>query len=292
MFLERFFNYISFEKRYSQHTISSYRLDISQFQAYLSISNIDLLSVNHHDIRGWILSLSDDGIENRSVNRKISTLKTFYKFLVREGMLEINPTQKISTPKIAKELPVFIEVDKMDFLLDNEFFDAGFEGERDRLVLEFLFGTGVRLIELINIDNKNIDLVEGKVKVLGKRNKERIVPLSKTLVQLIEKYQNLKLSSFEGNISTSLIVTNKGTKVYPKFIYRIVRKYLSFVTTRKKRSPHVLRHTFATALLNAGADINAIKDLLGHANLAATQIYTHNSIERIKSIYKQAHPKA
>lgn len=292
MFLERFFNYISFEKRYSQHTVSSYRLDISQFQTYLGVNNIDLINVNHHDIRGWILSLTDDGIENRSINRKISTLKTFYKFLVREGILEVNPTQKISTPKIGKQLPVFMEVDKMDFLLDNEFFDSGFEGERDRLVMEFLFGTGVRLIELVNIENKDIDLAEGKVKVLGKRNKERIVPISKTLVKLIEKYQTLRFSYFDDNISTSLIVTNKGNKVYPKFVYRIVKKYLSFVTTRKKRSPHVLRHTFATALLNAGADINAIKDLLGHANLAATQIYTHNSIERIKSIYKQAHPKA
>ncbi|WP_353139290.1 tyrosine-type recombinase/integrase [Pseudopedobacter sp.] len=292
MFLERFFNYITYEKKYSAHTIQSYRTDIAQYQSFLHLFEVDILSATHQQIRSWIMEMIDKEISPRTVNRKISALKTLYSFLSSEELILENPTQKIIAPKMAKELPVFLETDKINALLDYYDFENNFGGKRDRLILDFLFCTGVRLSELLGVMESDLDLQEKKVKVLGKGNKERIVPIPDSLVLTIKEYLIEKKNEFPDNKEGNFIVTNKGLKAYPEFIYRIVKKYLSFITTKSKKSPHVLRHTFATALLNAGADINAIKELLGHASLAATQVYTHNSIERIKSIYKQAHPKA
>lgn len=292
MFIDRFFNYITYEKRYSKHTITAYKNDISQYQSFLASQETDVLSVTHHQIRNWIVTLMDENIDVVSVNRKISTLRTLYKFLVREGLIQKNPTYRISAPKKTNKLPVFLDTDKLDFLLDSEVFNDDFKGIRSRLIIELLFGTGIRLSELLSLKESDVDLVERKIKVLGKRNKERIIPLTQTLVLLIKDYLFKKKQEFLTDNSAILIITDKGQEAYPAFVYRIVTKHLSFVTTKTKKSPHILRHTFATALLNAGADINAIKELLGHANLSATQIYTHNSIERIKTIYKQAHPKA
>ena len=292
MFLDQFIKYLTFEKRYSQHTIIAYKNDIIQYQQHLTSLETEIQSANHQNIRSWIIDLMDNSLDAKSINRKISTLRSFYKFLQKEKVITDNPVQKVLAPKTAKKLPVFITDDKLTTLLDSNSFSDDFEGLRDKLVLELLFGTGIRLSELLGLKTSNVYLNEKTVKVLGKRNKERIIPINLTLTNLLNHYIVEKNNQDYSNNPEVLIVTNTGAKGYPKLIYRIVQKYLSLISTQEKKSPHVLRHSFATSLLNKGADINAIKDLLGHANLAATQIYTHNSIERLKSIYKQAHPKA
>lgn len=292
MFLEQFIKYLTFEKRYSQHTIIAYKNDIIQYQQHLTSLETEIQLANHQNIRSWIIDLMDNSLDAKSINRKISTLRSFYKFLQKEKVITDNPVQKVLAPKTAKKLPVFITDDKLTTLLDSNSFSDDFEGLRDKLVLELLFGTGIRLSELLGLKTNNVYLNEKTIKVLGKRNKERIIPINLTLTNLLNHYIVEKNNQEYSNNSEVLIVTNTGAKGYPKLIYRIVQKYLSLISTQEKKSPHILRHSFATSLLNKGADINAIKDLLGHANLAATQIYTHNSIERLKSIYKQAHPKA
>lgn len=304
MFLDRFIRYIKFEKRYSPHTVSAYQSDLDQFISFLN--NPDNVTpapapeithpsqITHHQIRNWMVELMNHKIIARSINRKIATLRKYFKFLLQEGIIEINPASKITTPKIPKNLPVVVEDVKLSQMLDDaETFSNDFKGVRDKLVIEMLFGTGMRLSELLGVKDTDVNVYEGTVKVLGKRNKERIIPVNSELKLLIAEYQQLKKNQdFSGNNSLTLIVTDKGAGAYPKLVYLIVQKYLSYISTQNKRSPHVLRHTFATSLLNRGADLNAIKELLGHANLSATQIYTHNSVERLKSIYKQAHPKA
>ncbi|WP_367187139.1 tyrosine-type recombinase/integrase [Mucilaginibacter sp.] len=304
MFIDRFIRYIKFEKRYSPHTVSAYQSDLDQFIAFLN--NPDKLipaptpeithptQITHYHIRNWMVEMMNHQIIARSINRKIATLRKYFKFLLQEGVIEINPASKINTPKIPKNLPVIVEDVKLSQMLDeNKVFSSDFKGLRDKLVIEMLFGTGMRLSELLGVKDTDINTYEGTIKVLGKRNKERIIPVNHELKLLIAEYQQLKKKQdFFGNNSLMLIVTDKGTNAYSKLIYLIVQKYLSYISTQTKKSPHVLRHTFATSLLNRGADLNAIKELLGHASLSATQIYTHNSIERLKSIYKQAHPKA
>ncbi|MDO3642498.1 tyrosine-type recombinase/integrase [Mucilaginibacter sp. L3T2-6] len=304
MFIDRFIRYIKFEKRYSAHTVSAYQSDLDQFISFLN--NPDNLTpapnpeithpsqITHHLVRNWMVELMNRKIIARSVNRKIATLRKYFKFLLQECIIEVNPASKITTPKIPKNLPVVVEDVKLSQLLDDsDVFSSDFKGVRDKLVIEMLFGTGMRLSELLGVKDTDVNLYEGTIKVLGKRNKERIIPVNSELKILIAEYQQLKKKQdFSGNNSLTLIVTDKGANAYPKLIYLIVQKYLSYISTQNKKSPHVLRHTFATSLLNRGADLNAIKELLGHANLSATQIYTHNSVERLKSIYKQAHPKA
>jgi len=303
MFLERFIRYIKFEKRYSPHTVSAYQSDLDQFFTFLN--NPDKLTpapepvitdpsqITHYHIRNWMVDLMDDKILARSINRKIATLRKYFKFMVQEGAIEINPASKINTPKIPKNLPVVVEDAKLTQMLDDdEVFTDDFKGIRDKLIIEMLFGTGMRLAELTGIKDTDINIYEGTIKVLGKRNKERIIPVNHELRLLLNEYLELKKNQQFDNNSLKLIVTDKGTDAYAKLIYLTVQKYLSYISTQSKKSPHVLRHTFATSLLNRGADLNAIKELLGHANLSATQIYTHNSVERLKSIYKQAHPKA
>jgi integrase/recombinase XerC len=292
MFLEQFFKYLTYEKRYSKYTLIAYRNDIAQFQQYLATQESTILLANHQTIRSWMVLLMEENLDPRSINRKISTLRSLYKFLIKEGAVQENPVLKIQTPKTAKKLPNFIPEEKLTNLLDQDVFGHDFAGMRDKLVIDLLFGTGIRLSELIGLKTTDIQLIEKTIKVLGKRNKERIIPINQTLISLIETYIVEKNIQSSSNISNHLIVTNTGAQAYPKLVYRIVQKYLTMISTQDKKSPHVLRHSFATSLLNNGADINAIKDLLGHANLSATQVYTHNSIERLKSIYKQAHPKA
>jgi integrase/recombinase XerC len=295
MFLERFIQYIQHEKRYSPHTVSAYKSDLEQFFSFLNhpeqtVSHPSEITYQH--IRGWMVNLMEDKTA-RSVNRKLATLRKYFKFLVREGLLTSNPASKIQSPKIVKHLPIVVEDEKLNAMLNsNEVFSDDFAGVRDKLVIETLFGTGIRLAELVGLKEDDINFYDGTMKVLGKRNKERIVPINHELKKLLERYVVLKKSENFNNNSITLLVTNKGTEAYPKFIYLIVQRYLSHISTQDKKSPHVLRHTFATSLLNRGADLNAIKELLGHANLSATQVYTHNSVERLKSIYKQAHPKA
>jgi integrase/recombinase XerC len=292
MFLEQFLKYLQFEKRYSPHTLTAYKNDLFQFSRFLKSLDTEIQLANHQIIRSWIVLLMDEDIDPRSINRKISTLRSLYKYLHREKIVEENPVLKIQTPKVAKKLPTFISDDKLNGLLDGKVFEDDFSGLRDKLIIELLFGTGIRLSELLGIKEKDIHIAEHTLKVLGKRNKERIIPINYSLISLLDNYSVEKKNQGFSNNSDVLIVNDKGSPAYPKFIYRAVQKYLKMISTQEKRSPHVLRHSFATSLLNNGADINAIKDLLGHANLAATQVYTHNSIERLKSIYKQAHPKA
>ena len=293
MFIEQFIRYLQFEKRFSPHTVTAYKNDLDQFSQYIVAFQTELLNVTHQHVRTWIVSLMDDGIEARTINRKISSLRSFYKFLQREDLIGNSPMIYVRAPKIPKRLPIVITEQKMDILLDaQDVFSNDFQGIRDRLIIELLYGTGMRLSELVNLSDHDINRYEQQIKVLGKRNKERIIPISKPLAKLVGDYQLQKLNQNFDNKSSALIVTNQGNKVYAKFIYRTVNLVLSFISTHDKKSPHILRHSFATSLLNRGADLNAIKELLGHSSLAATQVYTHNSVEKLKSIYKQAHPKA
>ncbi len=294
MLISSFLTYLQHEKRYSPHTLLAYETDLRQYEQYIQINfELTLLTAKASQVRSFMVSLMDDKISANAINRKISSLRSFYKYLQRESILIVNPMLLIRAPKVPKRLPVFVEEHKMDQLLDSEtVFNDEFSSQRDKLVLELLFGTGIRLAELLLLKDTDINSYESTIKVLGKRNKERIVPLHPTLLKEVEAYISLKyVQNFDNKIPT-LIVTNTGIAAYPKMIYRIVNRYLTLISTQDKKSPHVLRHSFASSLLNRGADLNAIKELLGHAGLAATQVYTHNSVEHLKSIYKQAHPKA
>jgi integrase/recombinase XerC len=294
MLISSFLTYLQHEKRYSPHTLLAYETDLCQFEHYIQTTfELTLLTVKASQVRSFMVALMDDKMSSNAINRKISSLRSFYKYLQRESILTVNPMLLIRAPKVPRRLPVFVEEHKLDHLLDSKtVFNDGFSSKRDKVVLELLFGTGIRLAELLLLRDTDINTYESTIKVLGKRNKERIVPLHPTLLKEVEAYVALKyVQNFDNKIPT-LIVTNTGTAAYPKMIYRIVNHYLTLISTQDKKSPHVLRHSFASSLLNRGADLNAIKELLGHAGLAATQVYTHNSVERLKSIYKQAHPKA
>ena len=284
--MKSFINYISFEKRYSKHTITSYTNDLKQFITFMNdeYSLEKLIEVKHEFIRHWILNLMESGLDPKTINRKIATLKSFYKFQLREGLITKNPTLRIKSPKVKKKLPVFIEEQSMENLLDYFEFENDFKGIRDQLVIELLYGTGIRLSELIELDEKSVNIFDKSLKVLGKGNKERIIPINPNLLTTIKLYQEKKKNELFRNNVEQLIVKNDGDKVYPTFIYRLVKMYLGAVTTSDKKSPHVLRHSFATHLLNKGADLNAVKELLGHTSLAATQVYTHNTIEKLRSI--------
>jgi len=292
--VDQFLTYLQHEKRYSSHTIQSYKTDLVQFGEFmLKTFELDLAAAAPVHVRDFIVMLMDSGVSESSVNRKLSTLRSFFKYLVKQGQLASGPMALVKAPKIPKRIPVFVEDHKLDELLDSgDFFDDSFASVRDKLVIEALFGTGMRLAELLSLKESDIDFYELSIRVTGKRNKERIIPVNKPLVAQMKTYLELKSFQKFNNKSGRLFVTNKGADAYSGLIYKIVQRYLTYISTQDKRSPHVLRHSYATSLLNRGADLNAIKELLGHASLAATQVYTHNSIERLKSIYKQAHPKA
>lgn len=293
--VDSFLKYLSYEKRYSDHTIKSYKTDLKQFSDFLELNYPYITNLNessHREIRAWIVSLVDADIEPRSINRKIASLRAYFKFLLKRDEIEKDPTWKIRVLKISKKLPHFVRENDMVKMLDNFDFENDFSGTRDKLVLELLYGTGIRLSELLNLTKDDIDLNSETIKVLGKRKKQRIIPFPKSLKELIVKYKSLKTKKFENNKNPILIVTDNGKDCYPMFIYRTVKKYLEAITGVDKKSPHVLRHTFATHLLNKGAELNAVKELLGHSSLAATQVYTHNSIEKLKRVFDQAHPKA
>ena len=289
---QSFLQYIQFEKRFSPHTLLAYESDLTQFFEYQkkAYETDDVSGINHPMIRSWIVSMMEQGITPRSINRKITTLKTFYKFLLRKGEIHLNPMLKVLSPKTSKRLPVFVEEVKMDLLFQEGNFGKDFEAIRDRLMLEFLYATGMRLSELIGLTDNDVNAYEGQLKVLGKRNKERIIPFTNKLKGLIKEYREERDQHFTA--VPSFFVTDKGKTLYPKLVYRIVTSRLGDVTTLDKKSPHILRHTFATHMLNNGADINSVKELLGHANLSATQVYTHNTIEKLKQAHKQAHPRA
>lgn len=289
--IKPFLKYLLQEKRYSAHTTSAYEIDLLQFQDCLACidSELTLQEVNHKMLRAWVVSLIEAGINPRSVNRKIASLRSFYKFLLKRELITESPATKIRPLKTAKSLPEFVLKDEMDNLLDRVEFTDDFEGMRDKLIIELLYGTGMRLSELIHLKFTDVDYFNQSIKVLGKRNKERIIPLTLDNIRLIEAYEKVReVEAVEG----WLLTTDKGKKCYPMMVYRVVQKYLGYITKVYKKSPHVLRHSYATHLLNNGADLNAVKDLLGHSSLAATQVYTHNSLDKLKSVFDQAHPKA
>ena len=288
-----FLSYLQNEKRLSSHTVLAYKTDLQQFQVFMnSVSpDFEIPAAQYKDIRAWVVQLSENEIDNRSINRKIASLRAFYKFLQVKKKIEVNPVSLIKSLKTAKRLPVYVEEKPMENLFELVSFTSDFVGLRDKLLIEMLYGTGIRLSELINIKVVDVDVFGKKITVLGKRNKYRVIPLHQTLLDLIQKYLSLKKEQFHSE-HDFLLLTDKQEQLYRVFVQRKVKYYLELVTTITKKSPHVLRHSFATHLLNRGADLNAIKELLGHSNLAATQIYTLNSISQLKEIYKKAHPKA
>lgn len=290
--VETFLKYLSFEKRYSAHTLAAYEKDLQQFSNFLKFEFeiSDLSEVKHPHIRGWVASIVEEDISPKSVNRKIATLKSFYKFLLGRGYVSLNPTTQIKPLKTEKSLPTFVKENEVVHLLDQIEFTKDFAGTRDRVLLELLYATGMRLSELIGLKVSDINTYENTLKVLGKRNKERVIPIGNAMISLVQEY--LPLREQLNPSENRLLLTDSGDKLYPMFVQRKVKHYLTAVTTISKKSPHVLRHTFATHLLNKGADLNAVKDLLGHTSLAATQVYTHNSIEKLKAAFDQAHPKA
>ncbi len=289
----KFIDYISYEKRYSHHTIQAYRKDLSQFTAFFieQYQIDDVSKAGHQHIRSWLVYLMENGLSTRSVLRKLSTLKSFYKYLIRNSIIDHNPTLVVVAPKTPTRNPEFIDEENMSKLFERVTFADDFTGLRDRLILEVFYGTGIRLSELIELQEQDISFHNNTIKVLGKRNKERLIPFTIKMRQQLSDYIQIKKNNaFEAD--KQLFITAKGNKLYPRLVYRIVNKYLSQVTTLTKKSPHILRHTFATHMLNRGADLNAVKEFLGHANLAATQIYTHNTVDKLKKIYQQAHPRA
>ena len=292
-YIQSFLSYIEYERRYSKHTIESYRNDLEQFGLYLKseYQKDDMELASHLEIRSWIVQMMEKEITPRSINRKLSTLKSFFKFLMRKGVVKKSPLAKVLAPKTSKRLPMFVEKSGIERLLTDTEFPEGFEGARDKMILDLFYGTGMRRSELNNLKESDIDSYNAQIKVLGKGNKERIIPIQPQLRTALKEYVDLKNQSI-ASPSIYLFVNREGKLLNPSNIYQIVKKYLNLITTIDKKSPHVLRHTFATHLMNNGADINAVKELLGHASLAATQVYTHNTIDKLKNIYKQAHPKA
>ncbi len=291
--IQPFLDYLKFEKRYSQNTIISYENDLLSFFDYLVLqyTEVKLSEITHHLVRSWLADLKRAEITSKTINRKISTLRSFFKFEVKRGTLEQTPMTRILAPKSEKRLPLFVAEGDMDTLLRHVDFGAGLKGETERLLLLLFYQTGMRLSEVVNLRESGVHASGCSLKVLGKGNKERVIPVSPELMEFFTRYiANKRLQP--GADQEYFLVNEKGRKLALRSVYSIVNKYLTLVTTIEKRSPHILRHTFATHLLNSGADLNAVKELLGHSSLAATQVYTHNSIEKLKNVHQKAHPKA
>ncbi len=289
---ESFIDYLRYEKRYSPHTVTAYKKDLDQFIQFCNekVGDFHVKEVDAKVVRSWIVSLMEQKLSPRSVNRKVTTVKSFYKFLMKGQVVENNPATLLPLPKVRKKLPHFVEENNLHHLLDDGFFADDFVGTRDKLIISLLYGTGIRLAELLKLKESDFNKNESLIKVLGKRKKERIIPYPVSINKILDFYVKIKKETI-GSTTERLLVTESGKPVYEKLIYRVVKNNLAKVTLLEKKSPHVLRHTYATHLLNKGADLNAVKELLGHSNLAATQIYTHTTFERLHDIYKQAHPR-
>jgi integrase/recombinase XerC len=292
--IQSFLNYLKFEKRYSAHTVISYQTDLSDFFNYLNtqFGENSLKKISHNFVRSWLAGLKDQGLTSKSINRKISTLKSFFKYHLKTGSVDVTPMANVISPKISKRLPVFVkEADTKNLVEALNQSTEDWKGLNAKMIITLFYETGMRLSELIMLKDPQVDFSRSQIKVLGKGNKERIIPVNKSTLAAIKNYQELKRKNFEV-AGDFLLVTNKGKKLYPKYAYLLVNHYLGQASTLDKKSPHVLRHTFATHLMNNGADLNAVKELLGHSSLASTQVYTHNTIEKLKDVHKKAHPKA
>jgi len=292
LYKDDFLSYLRFEKRYSPHTVASYDNDLKQFHLFCEQAGSDGFALESSMIRLWVVSLLEQGDLPRTVNRKLSSLKSFSRYLIRKGIISVNPLNKVLKPKMSKRIPAFVDEVKLNDFLDNYEFGGDFQGVRNQLIIELLYQTGMRRSELIGLKTLSVNFGESQIKVLGKRNKERLIPINNDLGRKVKTYMVLREQTFPRHTNESMLLTIKGQTLYPKMVYRIITGFLNIVTTLDKKSPHILRHSFATHLLNRGADLNAIKELLGHANLSATQVYTHNTFEKLKDIYKQAHPRA
>lgn len=289
--ITHFLDYLSLEKKYSIHTVTAYKNDLISFRDFLitEYNQEELVSVSYPQIRNWIVSLVDSEISNRTINRKVSSLKSFYKFLQKSEQITINPLSKHKALKVAKKVQVPFTSKEINSVIHNVSEENDFTSVRNKLIVELFYSTGIRRIELINIKEKNISFSNKTIKVLGKRNKERFVPLLQSVVSTLKNYLELKKEFSIG--LEEVFITEKGNKIYETLVYRIINSYFSKVSSKVKKSPHILRHSFATHLLNEGADLNSVKELLGHSSLASTQVYTHNSLEVIKKVYNQAHPR-
>ncbi len=289
---ESFISYLKYEKRVSSHTVTAYQKDLDQFVQYCTdiVGEFDINGVNSKIIRSWIVSLMDNNYSSKSVNRKIASVKAFFRYLMKNELLENNPSENVLLPKIRKKLPLFVEEDSLHHLLDDGYFSDDFAGIRDKLIISLLYGTGMRRAELLKLKDSDFNKDEFLIKVTGKRQKERVIPYPRSINKLLEQYINIRNREVERK-TPFLLVTEKGEPVYEKLIYRVVNNNLKLVTSLEKKSPHVLRHSYATHLMNNGADLNAVKELLGHSNLSATQIYTHTTFEKLQNVYKQAHPR-
>jgi integrase/recombinase XerC len=291
--LQSFLDYLKFEKRFSRHTLVSYETDLKAFWDFLIVGygEMELSQITHSLIRSWLAHLKDQGMTAKTINRKISTLRSFFKYNMKIGIIRQTPMMKVIAPKKEKRLPQFVADTDMATLFDHVEFECDWQGKTDKLLMLMFYNTGMRLSELIHLKASAISFYTNTIKILGKGNKERVLPISKQLAENIQHYLDEK-KTFDFPPHEEILVTDKGKVLSPRKVYSTVKKYLSLVTTIEKRSPHILRHTFATHLMNNGADLNAVKEMLGHSSLAATQIYTHNSIEKLKNIYQKSHPKA
>ncbi len=289
--IQPFLDSLKYEKRYSIHTIRAYQDDLIQFIDYLQLQfgNTEISSVSSSFVRSWLASLKDAQLNSKSISRKLSTLKSFFKYQMRMGVIHTSPVAAMTAPKISKRLPAYVEEKDMATLFNAIEFPDTWNGKTDKLIVAIFYNTGMRLSELVDLKERHVDYSNTQLKVLGKGNKERNIPVSTLLIKQIKVYSEEKSKDAD---TTYLLVNEDGKKLYHKYVYRTVNKYLKGVTTVSKKSPHVLRHTFATHLMNNGADLNSVKELLGHSSLAATQVYTHNTIEKLKDIHKKAHPKS
>ncbi|GGW22763.1 tyrosine-type recombinase/integrase [Arenibacter certesii] len=293
MSIDSFISYLSLERNYSSHTVLAYEKDILDFKEFaaLQFNLTDIDEANYSLIRSWIIKLVESGISNRSINRKVASLKAYYRFLLGTERLSVNPLAKHKALKTPKRIEIPFSEREMEEVLGKVVYEGTFEGKRDKLIIELLYATGIRRAELINLRIKDVDLDGGTFKVLGKRNKERIIPLLGSLKRSIFDYMAERESLETIQDPAFVFLTTKGNKIYESLVYRVINRYFSEVSTKVKRSPHILRHTFATHLLNKGADLNAVKELLGHSSLASTQVYTHNSIAELKKVHLSAHPR-
>tara|TARA_R110002050_G_scaffold14313_7_gene45228 strand:- start:439 stop:1329 length:891 start_codon:yes stop_codon:yes gene_type:complete len=293
MSVTSFITYLSLEKNYANNTITAYENDLSDFSVFCkcNFSYDEIEQVDYNCIRNWIIELVNAKVSNRSINRKIASLKAYYKFLLKIGLIEVSPLVKHKALKTAKKVEIPFSETEMEDILHRIPFSDDFEGARDRLVIELLYSTGIRRVELVNLKLQDLDLVEGTIKVIGKRNKERILPLLNSVVQLFYNYLEKRVLISDGSSIDNVFLSKAGSKIYETLVYRVVNHYFSLVSSKVKKSPHILRHTFATHLLNKGADLNSVKELLGHSSLASTQVYTHNSIAELKKVHLLSHPR-